>query len=86
MRSLLSPLADRDQEMVVGARVADGLADAAAHGSTAALSFARTCTDDELRLGLSFVTTVLEIASVSARALSAAQTERARPPRAPPCH
>ena len=85
MRSLLSPLADRDHETILGAKVADGLADAAAHGSTAALSYARTCTDDELRLGLSFVTTVLEIASVSARALSAAQTERARPSRQPQC-
>lgn len=78
MASLLPPAALPDQESAIGARVADHLADAAAHGPSAALGFARTCTDQELRLGLSFVTTVLEVASVSARALAAAQAERAR--------
>ena len=84
MPSFLPPPAIPDQESAIGARVADHLADAAAHGPSAALGFARTCTDQELRLGLSFVTTVLEVASVSARALAAAQAERARQSQA--CH
>ena len=79
MASLLPPLGLPDQESAIGAQVADHLADAAAHGPSAALGFARTCTDQELRLGLSFLTTVLEVASVSARALAAAQAERTRP-------
>ena len=74
----MPPTSDPEQETAIGARVADQLADEAARGPSAALGFARTCTDQELRLGLSFVTTVLEVASVSARALAAAQAERAR--------
>jgi len=74
----LPPTTDPEQETAIGARVADQLADEAARGPSAALGFARTCTDQELRLGLSFVTTVLEVASISARALAAAQAERAR--------
>ena len=62
----------------VGARVADDLAEAASRGPGAALGFARTCTEPELRLGLGFVTTVLEIASISARAMSLALEELAR--------
>ena len=74
----MPPTTDPEQETAIGARVADQLADEAARGPSAALGFARTCTDQELRLGLSFVTTVLEVASISARALAAAQAERAR--------
>jgi hypothetical protein len=74
----LPPTTDPEQETAIGARVADQLADEAARGPSAALGFARTCTDQELMLGLSFVTTVLEVASISARALAAAQAERAR--------
>jgi hypothetical protein len=74
----LPPTSDPEQETIIGARVADQLADEAARGPSAALGFARTCTDQELRLGLCFVTTVLEVASISARALAAAQAERAR--------
>ena len=74
----MPPTTDPEQETAIGARVADQLADEAARGPSAALGFARTCTDQELRLGLSFVTTVLEVASISARALAAVQAERAR--------
>ena len=74
----MPPTTDPEQETAIGARVADQLAAEAARGPSAALGFARTCTDQELRLGLSFVTTVLEVASISARALAAAQAERAR--------
>jgi hypothetical protein len=69
-----------DQDTLTGARVADDLAEASLHGSASALAYARTCSDEELRLGMTFVTTVLEVASLSARAMALAQAERARPP------
>jgi hypothetical protein len=57
-------------------RVADALADAVARGPYAALRTARGLSDVELRLGLEFVSVVLEVASSSARAMSAALAER----------
>jgi hypothetical protein len=67
----------RDQ---VALRVADALADAVARGPGAALRTARGLTDDELRLGLDFVSTVLEVASGSARAMAAVLAERSPGP------
>jgi hypothetical protein len=56
--------------------VADALAEAVAHGPYAAIRTARSLTDDELRLGLDFVSTVLEVASSSARAMASVLAER----------
>jgi len=57
-------------------RVADALADAVGHGPFAALRTARALSDQELRLGLDFVSVVLEVASGSARAMAAVLAER----------
>ncbi|HTS90306.1 MAG TPA: hypothetical protein VMG41_17590 [Gemmatimonadales bacterium] len=59
-----------------GVRVADALAEAVAHGPYAALRTARSLSDEELRLGLDFVSTVLEVASSSARAMASVLAER----------
>jgi len=71
-----SPQADRSE---IAIRVADTLADAVARGPTAALRTARTLTEEELRLGLEFVSVVLEVASCSARAMATALAERTGP-------
>jgi hypothetical protein len=57
-------------------RVADALAEAVSHGPFAALRTARSLSDQELRLGLDFVSVVLEVASGSARAMAAVLAER----------
>jgi hypothetical protein len=70
----LDPGADGRSETAV--RVADSLADAVSRGPYAAMRTARSLTDEELRLGLEFVSVVLEVASSSARAMSAVLAER----------
>lgn len=60
----------------IAIRVADALADAVARGPGNALRTARGLTDDELRYGLDFVSTVLEVASGSARAMATVLAER----------
>ncbi len=65
-----------DPRTDIGVRVADALAEAVSHGPFAALRTARSLSDDELRLGLEFVSTVLEVASSSARAMAAVLAER----------
>ena len=66
-----------DQERSATAmRVADALAEAVGHGPFAALRTARSLSDQELRLGLDFVSVVLEVASGSARAMAAVLAER----------
>ncbi|MEO8138598.1 MAG: hypothetical protein ABI742_03075 [Gemmatimonadota bacterium] len=72
----LPPAADDDRD-AIAIRVADTLADAVARGPYAAMRTARGLTEDELRLGLDFVSTVLEVASSSARAMAAVLAERA---------
>lgn len=62
-----------------GVRVADALADAVARGPYAALRTARGLSDEELRLGLEFVSVVLEVASSSARAMAGVLAERLDP-------
>jgi hypothetical protein len=47
---------------------------------------ARSLTDDELRLGLDFVSTVLEVASSSARAMASVLAERREGSSAPALH
>ncbi len=76
MRPLaLTPAPPRPRDEVA-LRVADALADAVARGPGAALRTARTLTDEELRLGLDFVATVLEVAASSARAMASVLAER----------
>jgi hypothetical protein len=67
--------AEREADTAI--RVADALADAVGRGPAAALRTAREMSDDELRLGLDFVSTVLQVASGSARAMASVLAERA---------
>lgn len=67
---------------VTGARVANGLADAIPQGLAATLAAARSFNDEEVRRGLSFLATILEIASLSAKALTEVQQEREQTARA----
>ena len=80
MRPPLSP-ADPTHQADTAIRVADLLADAVPRGPRAALQTARALSDDELRLGLDFVATVLEVASGSARAIATVLAERLEPSR-----
>lgn len=70
------PQPSEEARAEVGVRVADQLAEAVAHGPYAAIRTARSLSDDELRLGLDFVSTVLEVASSSARAMASVLVER----------
>jgi len=71
-----SPRADGPDDAATAIRVADALADAVSRGPMVALRTARRMSDSELRLGLDFVSTVLEVASSSARAMAAVLAER----------
>jgi hypothetical protein len=73
---LLPPDDGLDERSEIGARVADQLAQALVRGPRAALVTARSLSDQELRLGLDFVVTVLDVAASSARALTAVLVER----------
>jgi hypothetical protein len=73
-----------DARAEIGVRVADALAEAVAHGPYAAIRTARSLSDDELRFGLDFVSTVLEVASSSARAMASVLAERGDPGAAKP--
>lgn len=68
------PPSDPKSETAI--RVADSLADAVTRGPYAALRTARALSDEELRLGLEFVSVVLEVASSSARAMAGVLAER----------
>lgn len=72
----LVPPDPSERRAAIGIQVADALADAVHLGPRAAINAARRHSDDELRLGLDFVTTVMEIASTSARAMAVVLTER----------
>lgn len=80
MKPFASPLPSApgmsDPRSETAVRVADSLADAVSRGPYAALRTARSLTDEELRLGLEFVSVVLEVASSSARAMAAVLAER----------
>jgi hypothetical protein len=67
---------DGPDEADTAIRVADALADAVGRGPLVALRTARGMSDTELRLGLDFVSTVLEVASSSARAMARVLAER----------
>jgi hypothetical protein len=82
----LRPDSSDDTRAEIGVRVADALAEAVAHGPYAAMRTARSLTDDELRLGLDFVSTVLEVASSSARAMASVLAERREGSSTPALH
>ena len=70
----------------VALRVADLLAESFARGQRNALHAARALSEDELRLGLDFVSTVLEVASGSARVIAMVLAERMVQPARHPFH
>lgn len=70
----------------VALRVADLLAESFARGQRNALHSARALSEDELRLGLDFVSTVLEVASGSARVIAMVLAERMEQPDRQPLH
>ena len=70
----------------VALRVADLLAESFARGQRNALHSARALSEDELRLGLDFVSTVLEVASGSARVIAMVLAERMEQPARQPLH
>ena len=70
----------------VALRVADLLAESFARGQRNALLTARDLSEEELRLGLDFVSTVLEVASGSARVIAMVLAERIEPPARPSFH
>ncbi|NNG17716.1 MAG: hypothetical protein HKM89_14670 [Gemmatimonadales bacterium] len=78
---------DFESQAQAGARVASRLADAIPNGPEATMAVSRSLTDTEIVCGLSFLGTVLEIASVSSKTLAEAQKERrgllSRPPQKP---
>ncbi len=80
------PSSANDDRDAIAMRVADALADAVARGPYAALRTARSLSEDELRLGLDFVSTVLEVASSSARVMAAVLAERAGSSSRPAVH
>jgi hypothetical protein len=82
----IRPETPDDARAEIGVRVADALAEAVAHGPYAAIRTARSLSDDELRLGLDFVSTVLEVASSSARAMASVLAERRDGAPAPSIH
>jgi len=67
---------DFETQAQVGARVASRLADAIPSGPDATIAVSRSLTDSEIVCGLSFLATVLEIASVSTKTLAEVQKER----------
>lgn len=77
MKPVSLPLTSPESEHEdVAVRVADALADALMHGPRAAVATARGFSDHDLRLGLDFIASVLEVASSSARAITTVLRER----------
>jgi hypothetical protein len=76
MKPAFTARPDRPDDADTAIRVADALADAVSRGPSVALRTARGMSDTELRLGLDFVSTVLEVASSSARAMASVLAER----------
>ena len=61
---------------LVGARVANCLAEALSTGADETKATARSFTNREITLGMSFLGTILEIASASTKALALVRRER----------
>ena len=72
------PVGGRQPERpaLIGARVANSLAEAISSGSLATQTAARSVTNREITLGMSFLGTILEIASASTKALAMVRRER----------
>ncbi len=69
---------EMDADVEKAARVADGMAEAVGRGPRHATAAARRLSDEELTLGLAFLARVIEIASMSSRALADVGRERQR--------
>ena len=67
------------ERTATGARVADRLAEVLHQGPEAALTLARGYSAEEVALGLTFLTTVIEVAALSARTLAEVVEERRHP-------
>lgn len=86
MKSAALSLPRPEDPSDVALRVADLLAESFARGQRSALHTARALSEEELRLGLDFVSTVLEVASGSARVIAMVLAERIEPPGRPSFH
>jgi hypothetical protein len=67
------------ERTATGARVADCLAETLHQGPEATLALARSYSSEEIALGLTFLTTVIEVAALSARTLAEVVEERRHP-------
>jgi hypothetical protein len=71
-----SPANQPEPPSLTGARVANALAEAIPAGTDAVHKVARSFTEREIALGLSFLGTILEIAAASSKALAVVRHER----------
>lgn len=69
---------EMDADIEKAAKVADGMAEAVGRGPLHATAAARRLSDEEVTLGLAFLARVIEIASMSSRALADVGRERQR--------
>ena len=72
----LGPGNQPEPPSLTGARVANSLAEAIPAGAEAVRAVARSFTELEITLGLSFLGTILEIAAASSKALAVVRRER----------
>ena len=72
----IGPGSGPEPPSLIGARVANSLAEAIPSGPDAVKSVARSFTEREIILGTSFLGTILEIAAASTKALAMVQRER----------
>ena len=72
----LDPPNQPEPPSLTGARVANALAEAMPGGTDAVHEVARSFTEKEIALGLSFLGTILEIAAASSKALAVVRRER----------
>jgi hypothetical protein len=75
---LLPEPRELEADIEKAAKVADGLAEAVGRGPRHATAAARRLSDEELTLGLAFLSRVIEIAAMSSRALADVERERQR--------
>ena len=72
----IGPTNQPEPPSLTGARVANALAEVIPVGSNAVSEVARSFTEREIALGLSFLGTILEIAAASSKALAVVRRER----------